>query len=339
MFASGILAFSQRSATGALLGIRSPQNNVQKIVQQINANLNKTQSYDTVELSQRAKTLLEQSQKETEDTKKAEDSVPTLDYTNSPMIGSMTLAEHTESALRYQRGILGSFQNQLAYLKAEADYTAQKIQELQDIADGSVVDPSMSAEEAQRQIDGYLKRLPSDYSHAIEGSFMYGFYQNALEKEYAITGGLAEKISENYLSSMTAESLGLTNLPKDPAKLAEALENASQKIQEMISSIEKNFAQATGGKTFAAMERPSAQELAAHGQEYLDKINMDLQMEKPISFDKTLPFQFSIVEQPHLQGVSSADDFATAIVFENNDSRNIDTIKPQPKGASIDTYA
>ena len=48
-----------------------------------------------------------------------------------------------------------------------------------------------------------------------------------------LSGGLASKVMENQLNSISAESLGLSNLSDDPQEIMEALENASKLLDEM----------------------------------------------------------------------------------------------------------
>ena len=53
-----------------------------------------------------------------------------------------------------------------------------------------------------------------------------------------LSGGLASAAMDNQLHSLSAESLGLSNLSGDPREIMEALENASKTLDGMKQNVE-----------------------------------------------------------------------------------------------------
>ena len=73
-----------------------------------------------------------------------------------------------------------------------------------------------------------------------------------------LSGGQASKVTENQLNSISAESLGLSNLTGDPQEIMEALENASKMLDEMKQKTEAAYAQMTNGKQIAEPARSTS---------------------------------------------------------------------------------
>jgi len=65
-------------------------------------------------------------------------------------------------------------------------------------------------------------------------------------------------VTENQLHSISAESLGLSNLSDDPQEIMKALENASKILDGMNQKIENAYAQMTGGKQITEPARSTS---------------------------------------------------------------------------------
>ena len=73
-----------------------------------------------------------------------------------------------------------------------------------------------------------------------------------------MSGGLASKATENLLNSISAESLGLSNLSDDPQEIMEALENASKVLDGMKQNVESAYTQMTNGKQITEPARSTS---------------------------------------------------------------------------------
>lgn len=211
---------------------------LQDIVNKINANVGKKQNFDAVNLSQKARELL-----------KAEEESPStnlIDYNNSPQNGTYTEAEWAEISLHHQRNGLETVYKLVDYFKEKLNYTTSRIDALQNIADGTSVDSLISPEIAKDWIGNYKNSVCTDYSKAVQN--YVEIYRGFVNQYDASSNGLASKVSENYLNTLSAESLGLTDLSNDPKEIMIALERASEKLGGMIKAVESNFYEASGGK-------------------------------------------------------------------------------------------
>lgn len=72
-----------------------------------------------------------------------------------------------------------------------------------------------------------------------------------------LSGGLASEVTENLLNSISAESLGLSNLSGNPQEIMRALENESNILNEMNQRLESAYIEMTGRK-FTEPARSSA---------------------------------------------------------------------------------
>lgn len=126
-----------------------------------------------------------------------------------------------------------------------------KMNELENYLNGTGThsDPNMTKELAETYLHNYKQSIQSDYKNLIQSHV--GLHQS-LSKEYdGLSGGLASNMMENQLDSISAESLGLSNLSDDPKEIMEALENASKILDAMNQKVEDTYTQMTGGKKFA----------------------------------------------------------------------------------------
>ena len=73
-----------------------------------------------------------------------------------------------------------------------------------------------------------------------------------------LSGGLASKVMENQLDSISAASLGLSHLSKDPQEILDALKNASKVLDGMKKNVEDAYQQLTGGKQFPEPARSTS---------------------------------------------------------------------------------
>ncbi|MEA4989224.1 MAG: hypothetical protein VB095_14295 [Anaerovorax sp.] len=214
------------------------------IVNKINEDVGEKQNFDTVSFSLKAQELLKTTKEKT----------PTnnlIDYENSPQNGTYTEAEWAEISLHHQRNGLETVYKLVDYFKEKLNYTTSRINELQGIVDGTYGDSFISPDIAKEWIDSYKKSISTDYSKVVED--YVEIYRGFVNEYDASSNGLASKVSENYLNTLSAESLGLIDLSNDPKEIMTALENASKKLGEMIKAVEANFYEATSGNKWEAI--------------------------------------------------------------------------------------
>lgn len=224
--------------------------NLKKIVAQLNANVNKKQNFDTLELSKKALALL----KENNEIKEKE---PALDYENSDMVSSERYGDHSkaefaEMSLTTQRDSLKALSDKIDYHKSKLEFTMGKISELESYLNGTAPhrNPHMTKEMAEDFLHNYKQSIVDDFSDFSVKRDQ--FTANEFDK---LSGGLAGEIFENPLNSLNAETLGLDNLSSDPKEIMKALENASKVLDKMTSDLESAFSKATGGKEFTKESR------------------------------------------------------------------------------------
>ena len=236
---------------------------LQKIVNQINENVGKRRNFDVVELSQKAQTLLH----EKNETKEKEPVTSDADseMVKDPWVGERSKAELAEMSLDMQRHDLKSLSNQLEHDKAKVEFTASKIEELENFLNGTAShsDPNMTQETAKAYLHNYKQSVLTDYAN---WGNLSGFGNSFLTNKYdALSGGLASQVIENQLDSLNSESLGLANLSSDPKEMIKAFENAYNQVNRRITKIEDAFAKGAAGKGF---DKP-AQGLISFGEDYL----------------------------------------------------------------------
>lgn len=236
---------------------------LQKIVNQINENVGKRRNFDVVELSQKAQALLN----EKNETKEKEPVTSDADseMVKDPWIGERSKTELAEMSLDMQRHDLKTLSNQLEHDKAKVEFTASKIEELENFLNGTAShsDPNMTQETAKAYLHNYKQSILTDYAN---WGNLSGFGNSFLANKYdALSGGLASQVIENQLDSLNSESLGLANLSSDPKEMIKAFENAYNQVNNMITKIEDAFAEGAAGKGF---DKP-AQGLISFGEDYL----------------------------------------------------------------------
>lgn len=228
---------------------------LQKVIQQVNTNYGSKRNRDTVELSQTALDLLNASKsKKTNETKKPEVAAA---YQKYPA-GIFTKEEWAENALSEQRNGIKTVSDVIDHAKSKLKFTMSKIDELENYLNGTGThsDPNITKELAETYLHNYKQSIQSDYTDLIQSHI--GLNQS-LSKEYdSLSGGLASNLMENQLDSITAESLGLTNLSNAPKEIMDALENASKILNEMDQKVESAYTAMTGGKEFTEPARSNS---------------------------------------------------------------------------------
>ncbi len=235
----------------------APNQTLQKIVQQINANFADKENRDIAELSQKAKDLVSASKaKKADDTKKPE--APT-GYQKYPA-GMFTAQEWAENALSAQRDGIQTASDAIDYAKSKLKFTMGKMDELENYLNGTGThsDPNMTRELAETYLHNYRQSLQQDFKDFLQSHANAGM-NTMFSKEYDdLSGGLASQVIENQLDSINADSLGLSNLSGDPKEMLEALENASKILAGMNQKVEAAYGELTGGKTFIDPPRSSS---------------------------------------------------------------------------------
>ena len=223
-------------------------NGLQKLVQQMNTAYGSKRTRDTVELSQKALDMLNAAKtKKADKTKMPEAAAGYQKYST----GMFTKEQWAENALSEQRNGIKTACDLVDHAKSKLAYTMSKIHELEEYLNGTGMhsDPNMTKELAETYLHNYKQSIQTDYSNLIESHM--NPHRSAVDEYDGLSGGLASKVIGNQLASITAESLGLSNLSGDPQEIMEALENASKKLNGMNQKIESAYVEMTGGKGFA----------------------------------------------------------------------------------------
>ncbi len=218
---------------------------LKKIVQQINANYASKKSHDIVELSQKARELLNAyNTKKTDDTKNPEAASNYQKYT----AGMFSKEEWAEKAILAQRDGIQTVSDIINHAKSKLEYTMSKISELENYLNGTSThsDPNMTKELAETYLHNYKQSIQSDYTDIIESHI--NPHRSTVDEYDGFSGGLASKAMQNQLDSISAESLGLSNLSGDPQEIMEALENASKILDGMKQNVETTYKEMTGSK-------------------------------------------------------------------------------------------
>ena len=221
---------------------------LQKIIQQININYGNKKNRDTVELSQKALELLDASKtKKADEAKKPEAALGPRKY--APEM--FTKEEWAEQALSAQRDGLQTASDVIDYAKSKLRYTMSKISELENYLNGTGThsDPAMTKELAETYLHNYKQSIQSDYTDILHSHI--NPHRSTVDEYDRLSGGLASAAMDNQLHSLSAESLGLSNLSGDPREIMEALENASKTLDGMKQNVEDAYREMTGGKQFA----------------------------------------------------------------------------------------
>lgn len=228
---------------------------LQKVIQQVNANYGSKRSHDTVELSKKAQDLLNANKmKKAEETKKPEALAGHQKYP----AGMFTKEEWAENALSEQRNGLQTVSDVIDHAKSKLKFTMSKIGELENYLNGTGThsDPNMTKELAETYLHNYKQSIQSDYTDLIQSHI--NPHRSTVDEYNALSGGLASNMMENQLDSLSADSLGLSNLSGDPQEIMEALENASKILEGMTQKVEDAYAQMTGGKVFTEPARSTS---------------------------------------------------------------------------------
>lgn len=250
-----------------------PNADLQKMIQQINVNYGSQKNRDTVTLSQKALELLDISKTEKADkSKKPETSSDFQKY--AP--GMFTQEEWAEQSILAQRDGIQTVSDIIDYAKSKLQHTMSKIEELENYLNGTGThsDPNMTKDLAETYLHNYRQSIQSDYTDIIQSHI--NPHRSAVDEYDKLSGGLASNVTENQLDSISAESLGLSNLSDDPREIMEALENASKILNGMKQDIESSYAQMTNRKPIT---EPAKSTSVFDGNTSLDFFAS--QMEKP----------------------------------------------------------
>lgn len=228
---------------------------LQKIIQQVNANYGSKKNRDTVELSQKALDLINASKtQKTDETKKPEAASGHQKYA----AGMFTKEQWAENSILEQRNGIQTVSDVIDHAKSKLKYTMSKIEELENYLNGTGThsDPNMTKELAETYLHNYKQSIQSDYADLIQSPI--NLHQSRVDEYDRLSGGRASAVMENQLNSISAESLGLSNLSSDPQEIMEALENASKMLDGMNQKVEDAYAQMTGGKQFTEPARSTS---------------------------------------------------------------------------------
>ena len=238
----------QPQARNPLRSMMGPDAGLQKVIQQINANYGGRKNHDTVEWSQKALELLDAAKAEKAGgAKKPEAAFGPRKY--APEM--FTKEEWAEQALSAQRDGLQTASDVIDYAKSKLRYTMSKISELENYLNGTGThsDPAMTKELAETYLHNYKQSIQSDYTDILHSHI--NPHRSTVDEYDRLSGGLASAAMDNQLHSLSAESLGLSNLSGDPREIMEALENASKTLDGMKQNVEDAYREMTGGKQFA----------------------------------------------------------------------------------------
>lgn len=225
---------------------QAPQSSgIQKVIQQVNANYGSKKSCDKVELSKKALEVLDALKAKKEEETKKPEAMPNFQK-YAP--GMFTKEEWAENSILEQRDGIKTVSDVIDYAKSKLQYTMSKIEELENYLNGTGThsDPNMTRDLAETYLHNYKQSIQSDYTDIIHSHI--NPHRSTVDEYDRLSGGQASKVTENLLNSISAESLGLSNLSDDPREIMEALENASKILDGMNQNVEGAYKQMTGGK-------------------------------------------------------------------------------------------
>lgn len=210
---------------------------LEQIIQQVNANYSSRRSRDTVELSPKALELLN-----TSSSSKAEADSGFQKYP----AGMFSKEEWAENAILAQRDGIQTVSDIIDYAKSKLEYTMSKISELENYLNGTGThsNPNMTKDLAETYLHNYKQSIQSDYTDLIQSHI--NPHRTTVDEYDALSGGLASEAMENQLDSISAESLGLSNLSDDPREIMKALEAASKKLDGMKQNVEDAYKEMAG---------------------------------------------------------------------------------------------
>lgn len=172
-----------------------------------------------------------------------------LELTNSSSSGSLSKPEWAEASLKAQHSGLNSVYNELYVQTEKVNLIVEKMAEYEGIMNGTNTDTDITVEDAEKLYNAYAESLEKDFTSIIEDKLdIYNYQADEYDKR---SDGLASAISGNYLDSVTAENLGLTNLSGDPKELLEALNKAYESVGNLMNNFEDAFSNATGNQLTA----------------------------------------------------------------------------------------
>lgn len=233
--------------------VQSP--GLQKVIQQVNANYGSKKNCDTVDLSKEALEVLDTLKaKKEEGTKKPETASDFQKY--AP--GMFTKEEWAENSILEQRDGIKTVSDVIDYAKSKLQYTMSKIEELENYLNGTGThsDPNMTRDLAETYLHNYKQSIQSDYTDIIQSHI--NPHRSTVDEYDGLSGGLASKVTENQLNSISADFLGLSNLSDDPQEIMEALENASKLLDGMKQDVENTYKEMTGGKQITEPARSTS---------------------------------------------------------------------------------
>ncbi|NDO45364.1 hypothetical protein [Clostridium sp. MD294] len=228
---------------------------LENIIQQINANYGIKRNRDTVELSKKALELLNASDaQKTDENKKPEEASGYQKYAAE----MFSKEEWAENSILEQRDGIQTVSDIIDYAKSKLQYTMSKISELENYLNGTGThsNTNMTKELAETYLHNYKQSIQSDYTDIIQSHI--NSHKSTVDEYDELSGGLASKVIGNQLNSISAESLGLSNLSGNAQEIMEALENASNILDGMKQNIEDAYKEMTGGKQFAEPARSTS---------------------------------------------------------------------------------
>lgn len=263
---------------------------LQKVINQINFNLNNKGRVDTVELSLKAKDLLK-TRNETEEKE------PIINYEDSPQVGKYTQAEWAEISLHHQRNGLETIAKAIDYSKARLEYTISNINELESYLQGTGThsDPYMTPSKAEDYLKGYKQSIITDYTQIIEN--YANVYRSFINQYNQNSGGIASQVMHNQMDDISAKSLGLADLSNDPTGIMSALKNASKQVSEMITNLENAFAKASNGKTWGPIAPLAVDTWTKHLELFSAKTEVSIIDEDTVLTDKVLEVEQTLLEK------------------------------------------
>ena len=263
---------------------------LQKVIEQINTTFGSKRNRDTVELSQKARALLETNLNKTKETEKEDVS----DYQKYPE--GVPAEQWVKYSLEEQQTGVNTLSDAIDYEKEKLKFTMSKINELENFLNGtgSHSDPNMTKELAETYLQNYKQSIKSSYEDIMSSINGFRHFANEYDK---LSGGMASEMVGDVLGSVTLESLGLDNLSENPEDILSALENASKILDSMTEKLGAAYSQVSGGeKLTAGSWRAGAnafnkEAFAAKMERTPDEmIDTTLGIDKIIKIDSTIGF-------------------------------------------------
>lgn len=279
----------QNSNTFSAFQVNHKPRNTQisSVVHDLNAKAaQKNSSFDIAEISLRAKQL-----KQTETDEKL------LKQKDSPYNGCLTQVEWAKESLTTQRIGVNAVKNALLFAKDQLEHKMGELSEFEG-GDGQVSDSAITGAAASGITGEHKVSVTMNFAELVKSTV--DFYNWQVEATDKASNGLASKVMENQLGKISAQSLGLADLSKDPDEIMKALDGAIEKLKNLSDTIADRFHQTSG-------EHMKSE---PHKVDWVGMLEMEIQISEAQTNSNQSVRKLKMTEDIEIQDLGSEIDFS-----------------------------